>query len=54
MFTVLINYLMEMVHLMVEMKRKQLIYKAKLERTSAGGGKTANTSREPRDLKKKK
>ncbi len=29
MFTILINYLMEMVHLMVEMKRKELIYKAK-------------------------
>jgi hypothetical protein len=36
MFTILINYLMEMVLLMVEMKRKELIYKAR----QTGKGKT--------------
>jgi len=51
MFTVLINYLMEMVHLMVHMKRKELLYKARLKGRS--GGKT-DTTREPREQKKKK
>ncbi|KAH7620932.1 hypothetical protein Ndes2526B_g04864 [Nannochloris sp. 'desiccata'] len=51
MFTVLINYLMEMVLLMVEMKRKELVYKARQRGKS--GGKTAPT-RETHGSNKKK
>ena len=47
-FTILINYLMEMVLLMVEMKRKELIYKAKQRSKENNKVKTASTENKRR------